>query len=42
MEEENDLTHELAMAKFDLARTKQWIKEIKQKIQEEEQHAKSA
>ena len=30
MEEENDLTHELAMAEFDLARTKQWIKEIKQ------------
>lgn len=44
MEEENDLTHELAMAEFDLARTKEWIKQIKQKLKEkeEEQHAKSA
>tara|TARA_B100002019_G_scaffold106111_1_gene91163 strand:+ start:4855 stop:4992 length:138 start_codon:yes stop_codon:yes gene_type:complete len=43
-EEEKSLIHELAMAEFDLARTKEWIKEIKQKIKEkeEEQHAKSA
>tara|TARA_R100000734_G_C3293487_1_gene84964 strand:- start:682 stop:813 length:132 start_codon:yes stop_codon:yes gene_type:complete len=40
--EEEDLIHQLAMAEFDLARTKEWIKEIKQKLKEEEQHAKSA
>ena len=30
--EEKDLIHQLAMAEFDLARTKEWIKEIKQKL----------
>ncbi len=39
---EKDLIHQLAMAEFDLARTKEWIKEIKQKLKEEEQHAKFA
>ena len=42
MRKEEDLIHQLAMAEFDLARTKEWIKEIKQKLKEKEQHAKSA